>query len=70
MAQIVKFVALLALILFVVGQVAEARPSPFADGSISGTILQPYGGNLGGGFAPAYSNYAAYSPYAGYGFFG
>ncbi|KAI6196068.1 hypothetical protein M3Y94_01065000 [Aphelenchoides besseyi] len=64
--NVFAFVAL-ALVLILSTQ-TEARP--YADASISGTILSPMGGALGGYSAPYYSNAVQYNPYGGYGFFG
>jgi hypothetical protein len=66
MARFIQSIIALVLVIIFVSLNVESRP--YADNTISGTILQPFGGALGG-YAPSYSNYAAYNPY-GYGFFG
>lgn len=62
-----KLIALVALtIVFFLGQPTQARP--YADGTISGSIL----GNFVGGPYPMYSSNVVYNPYAatGFGYFG
>jgi hypothetical protein len=59
--------ALIFLALVVLFVTIDARPSPFADATISGTLLSNF---VGGPVMPSYTNYAAYNPYAGYGYFG
>lgn len=59
-----KLIALVALtILFFFGQSTEARP--YADGTISGTLLSNF---VGGPYPATYSNNVVYNPYAGAGF--
>ncbi|KAI6171877.1 hypothetical protein M3Y98_00911000 [Aphelenchoides besseyi] len=61
-------VFMIVIVLAIFNSPVNARP--YADASISGTILSPMGGALGGYSAPYYSNSVQYNPYGGYGFFG
>jgi len=60
-------ILLIFAILMDLAMIGEAKPSPQADAFTSGTIMSPWGGNLGGGWGSGYSS-ASYRYNNGLGF--
>jgi len=56
-------VLLIAIFCVFISLWAEAKPAPQADGFTSGSILAPWGGNLGGGWGGGYGGYSSSASY-------
>lgn len=63
LTQLIKLISVFA-ILFIVIEHAKARP--FADASISGTLLSNF---VGAPYVPSYTNNVAYNGYYGAGYY-
>ncbi|KAI6230879.1 hypothetical protein M3Y99_01016300 [Aphelenchoides fujianensis] len=73
MNSVVRKLLFVLIAIYLTLLTTEARP--YADGSISGTILAPWGGNLGGGYSflaspQVYSNSVRYPSSYDYSYFG